>query len=154
MGGNSIFVVDDEPDVAELIKDLLVINRYRVWTFTNAKDMIAALREIRPDLILLDIMMPEMNGFELCKYIKTSDKLKGIKICFVSAKSAPDDIAKGREIGADDFIPKPFENRSLLAKVKALIGSAWEENGGAKVREAKPTESVMSIKTYKKGVTS
>lgn len=151
MSGNSIFVVDDEPDVLELIKDLLLINRYRVWTFTNAKDMIAALREIRPDLILLDIMMPEMNGYELCKYIKTSDKLKGIKICFVSAKSSPEDMTKGKEIGADDFIPKPFDNRTLLAKVKSLIGTAWEDQT-PKVRDAKPTESVMSTRAFKKSI--
>ncbi|OGH59185.1 MAG: hypothetical protein A3G34_02560 [Candidatus Lindowbacteria bacterium RIFCSPLOWO2_12_FULL_62_27] len=149
MGGNSIFVVDDEPDVLELVKDLLTINRYRVWTFTSAKDMIAGLREIRPDLIVLDIMMPEMNGYELCKFIKGNDKLKGIKICFLSAKSAPEDIQKGKEMGADEYMTKPFENRNMLAKIKALIGSAWEE-AAPKPRDAKPTASVMTTSTLKK----
>lgn len=149
VAGNSVFVVDDEPDVLELVKDLLMINRYRVWTFTSAKDMIAALREILPDLIVLDIMMPEMNGYELCKYIKGSDKLKSIKICFLSAKSAPEDIQRGREAGGDEYVPKPFENRTLLAKVKALIGSGMEAPALAE-RVARPTESVMTIKTLKK----
>lgn len=149
MAGNSIFLVDDEPDVLELVKDLLVINRYRVWTFTNAKDMIAALREIRPDLILLDIMMPEMNGYELCKYIKGNDKLKDIKVCFLSAKSAPEDIQKGREMGADDYVQKPFDNRTILSKVKTLIGSGWTEES-PKAREVKPTTSVMTTSTLKK----
>ena len=148
MASNSIFVVDDEPDVLELVKDLLSINRYRVWTFSNAKDMIAALREIRPDLILLDIMMPDMNGYELCKYIKNNDKLKDIKICFVSAKNSPEDVQKGKDLGADDYIPKPFENRALLAKVKVLVGSGWEEP--PKVRDAKPMESVMSTNVLRR----
>lgn len=144
-------MVDDEPDVLELVKDILTHNRYRVWTFSNAKDMIAALKEIRPDLILLDIMMPGMNGHELCKYIKSSDKLRDIKICFVSAKNTDEDIAEGRKMGADDYICKPFENRAFVARVKTLIGSAWEENA-VKPRESKPTQSVMSTKSFKKHV--
>lgn len=150
--GNSVFVVDDEPDVLELIKDVMLINRYRVWTFTNAKDMITALREIRPDLILLDIMMPDMNGYELCKYIKGSDKLKSIKVCFVSAKSSPEDIQRGKETGADDYLPKPFENRGLLAKVKALIGPGFEEPGPPK--EVKPAQSVFNTSMLKKQKTA
>ncbi len=149
MAGNAVFVVDDEQDVLELIKDLLVVNRYRAWTFTSAKDMIAALREILPDLILLDIMMPDMNGYELCKYIKGSDKLKSIKVCFVSAKTSPEDIQKGRDIGADDYLTKPFENRQLLAKVKTLIGPGWEDQK-TQIRQTKPTESVMSTTSLKK----
>jgi len=147
--GNSIFVVDDEEDVLELVKDLLEINRYKVWTFARAKDMTAALREVLPDLILLDIMMPEMNGYELCRYLKGSEKLRGIKVCFISAKSSPEDIQKGREIGADDYIPKPFDNRTLLAKVKGLIGSAREDQA-PKPRDAKPQPSVFSTRMLNK----
>lgn len=149
MAGNSVFVVDDESDVLELVKDLLTINRYRVWTFTSAKDMISALREIRPDLIILDIMMPEMNGYELCKYIKGNEKLRGIKVCFLSAKSAPEDIQKGKETGADEYIPKPCDNRTLIGIVKSLIGSGWDEPL-PRVREVKATESVMTTSVLKK----
>lgn len=120
--GKRVFVVDDEPSVVELFKEILTGAKYTVEGHLDGESMIKAIAKNVPALILLDIRMPGMDGYKICRMIKANPHLADIKICFVSAKTTPDDVRKGLECGADDYITKPFSNLQLLAKVRELIG--------------------------------
>ena len=113
-----IFVVDDEKRIRELIEMYLKKEGYRVTSFENAENVLGMLAEKDPDLIILDIMMPGMDGLELCTHIrKTSD----VPIIFVSARSEELDRILGLELGADDYLPKPFSPRELMVRIKTIL---------------------------------
>ena len=116
-----ILVVDDEKDIVDILKyNLERENEFEVLT---AKDGKAALEiaEIIPDLILLDIMMPELNGFEVCKQLKNNPATSKIPVIFLTAKENEIDEILGLEIGADDYISKPISPRKVLARIKSVI---------------------------------
>lgn len=113
-----IFVVDDEKRIRELIEMYLKKEGYRVTSFENAEHVQEMIAEKNPDLIILDIMMPGMDGLELCTHIrKTSD----VPIIFVSARSEELDRILGLELGADDYLPKPFSPRELMVRIKTIL---------------------------------
>lgn len=113
-----IFVVDDEKRIRELIEMYLKKEGYRVTSFENAEHVQEMIAEKDPDLIILDIMMPGMDGLELCTHIrKTSD----VPIIFVSARSEELDRILGLELGADDYLPKPFSPRELMVRIKTIL---------------------------------
>jgi DNA-binding response OmpR family regulator len=118
-----VFVVEDEPDILELESLHLKKAGYLVETFPEAKPMLARLEkgESLPDLLLLDLMMPGMDGLEVCKAIKKEDQYAHIPIIMVTAKTEELDVVLGLELGADDYIPKPFSPRELVARVKAVL---------------------------------
>jgi CheY-like chemotaxis protein len=117
-----ILIVDDEPFQRRLMRETLAI--HPTLSFMEATDGVQALDLVRanpPDLMLLDVQLPHMDGLAVCRTIKHDPTLKAIYITLVSALSKPEDIAKGREAGADDFLPKPFEEQALWnAVTKAL----------------------------------
>lgn len=116
-----ILVVDDEKDILELIDYNLTKNGYRVKTAASGEDALELIRENDYDLIILDLMLPGVDGFDLCKIIK-SDKQRGnIPIIMVTAKAEEADKVAGLEIGADHYVTKPFSPRELLAIVKATL---------------------------------
>lgn len=113
-----IFVVDDEKRIRELIEMYLKKEGYRVTSFESAENVQEMITEKNPDLIILDIMMPGMDGLELCTHIrKTSD----VPIIFVSARSEELDRILGLELGADDYLPKPFSPRELMVRIKTIL---------------------------------
>jgi DNA-binding response OmpR family regulator len=113
-----ILVVDDEPSVVNLIAYNLRKAHYQVLTASNGRDALNQARQSQPDLILLDLMIPEMDGLEVCRELrKTSD----IPIIMVTARGEETDRVIGLELGADDYICKPFSVRELLARVKAVL---------------------------------
>ncbi|MEJ5362860.1 MAG: response regulator transcription factor [Spirochaetota bacterium] len=116
-----IYVVDDEKDIREILKVNLQKNGYDVATFASAEEVIKQLAITKPDLLILDIMMSGMDGLDLCKHIRASNTLKDIPILFLSAKSAELDKVLGLELGADDYITKPFSIHELIARVKAIL---------------------------------
>ncbi|MFW5890921.1 MAG: response regulator [bacterium] len=118
---SNILVIDDEINILELIKFNLEINNYKVFTAKNGKEGIEKARELNVDLIILDLMMPEVDGIQVCKYVRGNEKLKTIPIIMLTAKSAETDKIFGLEIGADDYITKPFSVKELTARVKALL---------------------------------
>ena len=116
-----ILVADDEADIRNLEKDLLESHGYKVLTATNGKETLDLVANDRPDLVLLDIMMPGMHGHYICEKIKTDDALKDIKVIIITASAAPLDFNLAKYAHADLYIVKPFEVAALLKCVKALL---------------------------------
>lgn len=113
-----IFVVDDERNIRDLIKMYLVKEEYRVTLFENGQNLISEINRLKPDLIVLDIMMPGTNGFELCKEII---KRYDLPVIFVTAKDEELDKILGLELGGDDYLTKPFSPRELVARIKNVF---------------------------------
>ncbi|MBV6421977.1 MAG: Transcriptional regulatory protein WalR [Ignavibacteriaceae bacterium] len=117
---SKILLVDDEPDILEFLKYNLEQENFEVLTSTNGKD---ALKKIllKPDLIILDIMMPEMDGFELYQQIKSNKNFRYIPIIFLTAKSGETNEIKGLDLGASDYIQKPISPKKLIARIKSNL---------------------------------
>lgn len=117
----AILVVDDEPDILELVKYNLAKEGYRVECVQSGEDAISRARSILPDLLVLDLMLPGVDGLEVCKRLKADARTAHISIIMLTAKGEDADVVAGLELGADDYITKPFSTRVLLARVKALL---------------------------------
>ena len=116
-GAAKILVVDDEPDIVEILQYNLEKEGYQVSTAYNGKDAIEKAKEEQPHLIILDIMMPDMDGFEVLEKVNENESHKDIKTLFLSAKNKPEDIEKGKQAGAVDYITKPFSTKKLIEKI-------------------------------------
>ena len=116
-----ILIVDDEPDIIEFIKYLLDREDYLVETATNGSEAIQKAKSFKPDLILMDVMMPIMDGIEACRQIKLAPETKGVFIVFLTARSEEYSEIAGFEAGADDYINKPVKPRVLLSRIKAIL---------------------------------
>ena len=116
-----ILVVDDESDVTELLEYKLEQEGYRVATLNDPLACIAKVREFEPDLMLLDIMMPELSGIQLCRIIRADSSMKDIPIIFLSARGEVEDRIKGLEAGAEDYISKPFNTNELLLRTSKML---------------------------------
>jgi two-component system, OmpR family, alkaline phosphatase synthesis response regulator PhoP len=121
MAGEKILVIDDEMNIVELLKYNLVASGYKVSYALNGKDGLKLAVENKPDLILLDIMLPEMDGFDVCKEMKKSRDTSNIPIIMLTAKGDEFDKILGLELGADDYITKPFSVRELMARIKVVL---------------------------------
>ncbi|MBT3250221.1 MAG: hybrid sensor histidine kinase/response regulator, partial [Candidatus Marinimicrobia bacterium] len=117
-----ILVVDDIPDNVQLIGQILAGEKYRIAVATNGKQAISIAEKSKPDLVLLDIMMPDMDGYEVCRFMKSKLDMSNIPIIFLTAKTESTDKIKGFEIGAADYITKPFDAMEVLARVKTHLG--------------------------------
>lgn len=116
-----ILLVDDDPNILLSLEFLMRKNGYDVLIARNGAEALELLNEEIPDLTVLDIMMPDVDGYEICKHIKSQESLKNGKVIFLSAKSREIDIAKGYELGAELYITKPFSNKELVAKIQELL---------------------------------
>jgi DNA-binding response OmpR family regulator len=116
-----IAVIDDEPDILELVTLHLKKNRFRVREFSDAEAFYRFLHSEVPDLIILDLMLPDADGFEVCKHLRKTDKLAAIPIIMLTAKVTETDKILGLELGADDYVTKPFSPSELVARVKAVL---------------------------------
>ena len=132
-----ILVIDDEPDAIELIKFNLKAAGYEVVTAGDGEEALKKARAVIPDLILLDLMLPEVDGLEVCKILRRDPRVSGIPIIMLTAKAAEIDRVLGLELGADDYVTKPFSPRELVLRVKRLLRAA--PANGAK-------EDVISLK--------
>lgn len=119
--GNLIAVIEDEPDINDLVAHHLIKEGYSVQKFLDAGNFLESLKEKSPDLVILDLMLPDADGFEICKYLRNSKEFTNIPIIMLTAKSEEVDKVLGLELGADDYITKPFSPRELLARVKAVL---------------------------------
>jgi len=117
----SIFVIDDEEDIREILKINLEKEGYDVHTYHSADVAEEALDSIEPDILLLDIMMDGTDGYEFCRKLRSKEKHKDLPVIFLSAKSEEFDKVLGLELGADDFISKPFGMKELKSRVKAVL---------------------------------
>ena len=116
-----VAVVDDEKDILNLITHHLKREGYQVKPFQSGKDFLLYTNSVPPDLVLLDVMLPGMDGLELCRILKSKPSTESIPIIMITAKSTEADIVVGLELGADDYIVKPFRPRELVARVKSIL---------------------------------
>ncbi|HDT14912.1 MAG TPA: response regulator transcription factor [Firmicutes bacterium] len=116
-----IAIVDDEEDIRELVAVNLKKAGYKVKEFSNGKSLLKYMEKASPELVILDVMMPEMDGMEVCRVIKNNDINKNIPVILLTAKSDETDKVLGLELGADDYVTKPFSPRELSARVKAVL---------------------------------
>lgn len=123
-----ILIVDDEPNILMTLDFLFRKKGYDVFVARNGREAIELLDEHKPHCTLLDIMMPEVDGYEVCEYIRNSDQHKDSGVIFLSAKTKKTDVEKGFELGADAYVSKPFSTRELADKVAGLIEEKYEKN--------------------------
>ena len=121
MAGQQILVVDDEEDLLELVSYKLSKDGYRVQCVGTGEDALKTARKQPPDLIVLDWMLPSVDGLEVCRRLKSDPKTRDIPIIMLTAKGEESDMVAGLERGADDYIAKPFSPRVLNARIKALL---------------------------------
>lgn len=121
-----ILIVDDERDIAKMLEYNLRKEGYRTVTAYDGEDALAAAKGEHPDLILLDLMLPGIDGLEVCKRLKEHDRTARIPLIMLTAKSQETDRVIGLELGADDYVTKPFSPRELLARIKALLRRSKE----------------------------
>ena len=116
-----ILLVDDEPDILEFISYNLVKEGFEVFTCGNGKDAIQMARQERPQIIILDVMMPDLDGIETCRVIRETPELKDVLIAFLTARNEDYSQIAGFDAGADDYINKPIKPRVLVSRIKALL---------------------------------
>ncbi len=121
MSRERILVVDDEEDLLELISYNLGKEGYRVECVASGEEAIATARSSLPDLIVLDLLLPRVDGLEVCRILKRDPKTQHVPIVMLTAKSEEADVVSGLELGADDYITKPFSPRVLMARVRAVL---------------------------------
>lgn len=126
MGKHRILVVDDEEDLLELIRYNLAKEGYRVTCVGTGEDALREARGNPPDLIVLDLLLPNVDGLEVCKLLKNDPRTKHVPIVMLTAKGDEADMVTGLELGADDYISKPFSPRVLTARIRAVLRRAQE----------------------------
>ncbi len=117
---HKILIVDDEPNILISLEFLLTKGGFNVFVARDGAEAIDIINEEHPQIVVLDIMMPNVDGYEVCQYIKNDDDLKETKVVFLSAKTKDEDIEKGYALGADLYLKKPFSTRALLKKVQEM----------------------------------
>ncbi len=136
-----ILVVDDEQDILDLISYNLSKEGFKVYTAANGTQAVEVARKVLPDLIILDVMMPGMDGFEVCRTLRKDEATASVSIMFLTAKAGEIDQILGLELGADDYIQKPISPRVLIARAKSIL-----RRGNEKVRtETIAAPEVMRI---------
>jgi len=116
-----VAIIDDEPDIVELVSLHLKKAGFKVKGFFDAKSFYQFLHKEIPDLIILDLMLPDIDGIEICKYLKMNERYSLIPIIMLTARGDESDKVLGLELGADDYVIKPFSPRELVARVKAVL---------------------------------
>jgi two-component system phosphate regulon response regulator PhoB len=135
-----ILVVDDESDVADLVAYHLKAKGFVVETVNDPTQSIGLARSFLPDLVILDVMMPEINGIQICRMLRADPKLKQVPVVFLTAKVEENDRVQGLETGADDYVCKPFSTKELVLRVQNLLRRA-----SGQTEEAKPKLIAGSI---------
>jgi len=118
-----VLIADDEANIVVSLEFLMKREGYRVSVARDGDAALAAVRELRPDLVLLDVMMPGRSGFEVCQAVRADESLAGVRILMLSAKGRDTDLAKGGALGADAYMTKPFATRELAERVRELLGA-------------------------------
>jgi two-component system alkaline phosphatase synthesis response regulator PhoP len=117
----TILIIDDEDDIRAILTYNLEKENYRVLNASNGKDGIELAQQHTPDLVLLDVMMPEMDGIEVCEFLRADPKTENISICFLTARSEDYSQIAGLEAGADDYVSKPIKPKVLVSRIKAIL---------------------------------
>ena len=121
MTQKKIVIVEDEPDIMEILQYNLRREGFEVNTATDGRQGLSLIQQIKPDLALLDLMLPGMEGLEICKTLKENKATQTISVIMITAKSEESDIILGLGVGADDYIAKPFSPKEVVARIKAVL---------------------------------
>ena len=116
-----ILIVDDEPNIVIPLQFLMEQNGYNILVAQSGEEALEMISKEKPDLVLLDIMLPGVDGFEVCEIVRLNPEWRNIKIIFLTAKGRDVDIAKGMVLGADEYITKPFSNQQIIDAVTKLL---------------------------------
>lgn len=130
-----ILVIDDEPDLRELVRVNLDQAGYGVETASSGREALQALRCSTPDLVVLDLMLPDISGTELCRKIRSDPALADIPVIMLTAKAAEIDRVVGFELGADDYVTKPFSPRELVLRISAVLRRSFADSDGGQALE-------------------
>lgn len=133
-----ILIVEDSPTQMEELKYILQNKSYHVDAVTNGREAMEYLSGNIPTIIISDVMMPEMDGYELCRQIKSDERLKKIPVVLLTTLSNPEDVVKGLDCGADNFVTKPYEERALLSRIEYILLNF-------EVRKSNPTDIGIEI---------
>jgi len=117
-----VLIADDEPNIVTSLEFLMKKCGYQVEVARNGEEALALVESFRPDLVLLDIMMPQRSGYDVCQRLRGREDWRHIKIVMLSAKGREAEVSKGLSLGADAYVTKPFSNRELIARVGELLG--------------------------------
>ncbi len=123
MTQKKILIADDNDNIREALSYLLEDEGYSLWLAKDGVETLARVKEVKPDILFLDIMMPEMNGYDVCRAIKEDPVLKKTYVIMLTAKGQVAEQERGREVGADEYIVKPFSPMEILAKIKGILDS-------------------------------
>jgi len=119
-----ILIADDEVNIVISLEFLMKREGFEVVIASDGEEAIAKIREEKPDLVLLDVMMPRKTGFEVCQEVRSNPELQDLKILMLTAKGRDTEVAKGMALGADEYMTKPFSTHELVERVKGLLGLA------------------------------
>lgn len=117
-----VLIADDEPNIVISLEFLLRREGFDVLVAVDGEEALAKARTERPDLVLLDVMMPKINGFDVCQALRADRELDGMRILMLSAKGRETEVSKGLGLGADAYITKPFSTKELVLQVRSLLG--------------------------------
>ena len=120
---HKVLIADDEPNIVISLEFLMKREGHQVLLARDGEEALRLIRSERPQLVLLDVMMPRKNGFEVCQAVRADEALAGIKIVLLTAKGRDTDVAKGTALGADAYLTKPFSTKELAARVRELLAS-------------------------------
>ncbi len=123
MNQKTLLIVDDEPNILLSLEFLMKREGYQVHLARDGVEALEAIAALRPDLVLLDVMMPRKTGFEVCQEVRANEALKSTRILMLTAKGRDTDIAKGLALGADAYMTKPFSTKELVEKVRQMLQS-------------------------------
>ena len=136
--GHKVFIVEDEPDLRDTLKYNLENEGFIVEAFSNGEDFLSSVEKNKPNLVILDLMLPGLSGLDVCRKLRSNDNYDGIGIVMLTAKSEEIDRIVGFELGADDYVTKPFSVRELILRVKVLLKKRTDDGANEQILEFGP----------------
>ena len=124
-----VLIADDEPNIVTSIEYLMTKSGYQVAVARNGEEALELVESFRPDLVLLDVMMPRRSGYDVCQQMREHPEWRHIKVVMLSAKGREAEVSRGLSLGADAYLTKPFSNRELIAKVASLLDPGADADG-------------------------
>ena len=144
--GHKVFIVEDEPDLRDTLKYNLENEGFSVEAFSNGEDFLSTVDKNKPNLVILDLMLPGVSGLDVCRELRSKDNYDGIGIVMLTAKSEEIDRIVGFELGADDYVTKPFSVRELILRVKVLLKKNTDDGANEQILEFGPI--LMNLDAY------
>ena len=145
----SILVVDDEKDIAEILGHVLLAEGFRVRTVLDGQDAVQAARRETPDLVILDLMLPGLPGLDVLKELRKSETTRSVPVMLLTARTGEIDRVLGFELGADDYVTKPFSPREVVLRARALLKRATAPDSGKGTLRAGPIEADLELHEVK-----